>query len=98
MRYIRARNVYKLSIIDECLRVTGKPPIKVRWVDTNKGDGERSNYRSRLVAMEFRVGKMDFAFAATPPLEALQALFQCRDNGSIACERGKRDQGINYSL
>ena len=27
---------------------TGKPPIKTRWLDTNKGDPSHPNFRSRL--------------------------------------------------
>ena len=47
----------------------GKKPIKVRWVDTDKGD----RYRSRLVAMEFRKPNETY-FAGTPPLESLRVL------------------------
>ena len=36
--------------IAEARRVTGKPPITVRWVDVSKGDNTCLNVRSRLVA------------------------------------------------
>ena len=29
--------VYEKRPIEECLRVTGKKPMGIRWVDTNKG-------------------------------------------------------------
>ena len=29
--------------------LTGGPIIKTRWIDTNKGDSNKPNYRSRLV-------------------------------------------------
>lgn len=50
----------------------GRKPIKVRWVDTNKGNGENPNYRSRLVAMEFKVDNRPDLYSATPPLECFK--------------------------
>ena len=53
-----------------------KPPIRGRWVDTNKGDEENKVYRSRYVAMEIRElhggSGREGLFAAMPPLEALK--------------------------
>ena len=37
--------------VEECVRVTGKKPIGVRWVDVDKGFGV---YRSRLVAKDLQ--------------------------------------------
>ena len=45
------RRVYVEADVEECVRVTGKKPIQVRWVDVDKGFGV---YRSRLVAKDFR--------------------------------------------
>ena len=59
---------------DRCIRETGRPPIKLRWVDTNKGDDEAPNYRSRLVARDIKRKGEDSIFAPTPPLEALRAI------------------------
>ena len=42
--------VYEKRPIEECLRVTGKKPMGIRWVDTNKGDELNPEYRSRIVA------------------------------------------------
>ena len=39
----------------EALRMTGKPPITVRWVDVNKCDGLNPKIRSRPVAREIRL-------------------------------------------
>ena len=81
--------VYKYELYDKvsrelCQKRTGKSPIKVRWVDTDKGSGSGvENYRSRLVAMEFkRGGSMEY-FSATPPLETLRMLL------SWAASRGE---------
>ncbi len=50
----------------------------MRWIDVNKGDEASPNYRSRLVAKEFKsaggVAEDDDLFAGTPPLEALKLL------------------------
>ena len=54
------------------MRRTGKPPITVRWVETNKGDDANPKYRSRLVAREIRMQGEDAIFAPTPPLESLR--------------------------
>ena len=47
---------------------------KTRWVDVDKGDHDRHDVRSRLVAKEIAVHKNDEFFRATPPLEALFGL------------------------
>ena len=55
---------------------TGRPPISVRWVDTNKGDETEPNYRSRLVARQLKACDSSGAsyFAPAPPLEALRTI------------------------
>ena len=42
----------------------------VKWVDANKRDKEKPEYRCRLVAKEVKRDKQEDLFAATPPLEA----------------------------
>eukprot|EP00969_Alexandrium_andersonii_P014742 644340-Alexandrium_andersonii.AAC.1 len=68
----KRHGVYEKVPIEECRRETGKAPIQVRWVDINKGDEERPEYRSRLVAKEIKRDQRGDLFAATPPLEALK--------------------------
>ena len=58
----------------EAKQTTGKPPISVRWVDTNKGDDDNPDYRSRLVAKEIKTYRDNMLFAATPPWEAIETL------------------------
>ena len=58
----------------EALRRTCRPPLKTRWVDVNKGDVQKPDIRSRLVAKEMAFRNNDDFFAATPPLEALRLL------------------------
>ena len=60
--------------ISECIEVTGKKPVKVRWVDVNKGDDDSPNVRCRIVAKDFNTDKRLDLFAATPPLEYLRFL------------------------
>ena len=66
--------VWELRPIAECIEVTGKKPVKVRWVDVNKGDDDLPNVRCRIVAKDFNVDKRPDLFAATPPLEYLRYL------------------------
>ena len=74
MEWYRKMNVYEKRPIQECFRKTKKPPIKVKWVDHNKGDRQHINVRSRLVAKQISTGKEQGLFAAPPPLEALRML------------------------
>ena len=50
----------------------GGKTISGRWVDINKGDVVRPDYRARLVGKEFNSGADPTVYAATPPLEALK--------------------------
>ena len=78
------RRVYVEADVEECVKVTGKNPIQVRWVDVDKGFGV---YRSTLVAKDFRpknkIDDREGLYAATPPLEVvkfliMQAATKCR--------------------
>ena len=75
MAYFKSMNVYDKVPLSKCMQATGRRPIAVRWVDINKGDSANPNYRSRLVAKEFR-GNDDRPewFAATPPSECLKLM------------------------
>ena len=50
--------------------------VGARWVDINKGDNHHPNYRSRLVAMEFKTDEKPEWYAATPPSEYNSRLFR----------------------
>ena len=68
--------------MDECYKATGRAPIGVWWIDTNKGDRARPTYRSRLVAKEYRVEAKLELFTATPPTECVRPLAsKCVENG-----------------
>ena len=71
--YIEGKGVWKKMSRKEAIR-KGLKVLQVRWIDINKGDEEREDYRSRLVAKEFNDGAQEGLFAATPPLEALRML------------------------
>ena len=78
MHYMEELKVLEDSDRDACMAATGRPPILTDWVDINKGDSLRPNYRSRLVCQETRgqstIDVEDWAatFAATPPYEAFK--------------------------
>ncbi len=75
MEYFRQMGVYERSTTEECKAKTGKKPIKLRWVDTNKSNSEdRPDYRSRLVAKEYKTGWRPDLYSGTPPLEAVRIL------------------------
>jgi len=72
--YFKERDVYEKVKLSECWEATGKNPIGVKWVDINKGDKANPNYRSRLVAMEFKTNERPEWYAATPPSECLKLM------------------------
>ena len=61
--------------------------VDAKWLDTNKGDADNPNLRSRCVGREFNTGKMEGLFAGTPPLEAVRFLIH-----EAATVRAKDDQ------
>ena len=74
MVYFRKMKVYDKVPMKMCWDETGRAPIGVRWVDVNKGDKTSPNYRSRLVAMEFKTEERPEWYAATPPSECLKII------------------------
>ena len=63
--------------IEECLRMTGKPPVPTKWADINKATAESPEVRCRLVARDLKIkgeGFRDDLFASMP--EAKRLLFQ----------------------
>ena len=73
MAYFEAMKVYE-RVPRSVQRACGGKVIKTRWIDINKGDARRPNYRSRLVGKEFNTYADDSLYAATPPLEALRLI------------------------
>ena len=73
MTYIQDMGVFRLINRAEAVR-QGIKIIDAKWIDTNKGDADNPNLRSRYVGREFNDSKMDGLFAGTPPLEGLRYL------------------------
>eukprot|EP00971_Amphidinium_carterae_P351355 6492072-Amphidinium_carterae.1 len=59
---------------EECYEMTGKPPIKSRWKDINKGDSKRMSVRSRLIAQQVKLPGWESVFTSTPPWAAFRYL------------------------
>ena len=55
-------------------QAAGHKVITTRWLDVDKGDEERPNYRARLVGRELKTDNRLDLFTATPPLESLRLL------------------------
>lgn len=71
MEYFKNMAAYTKVRMDDCKRVTGKQPIKLRWIDTRMPTAE---VRSRLVARDYKKHVRPNLFSATPPLEATRLL------------------------
>jgi hypothetical protein len=87
--YIRKYGVYRKVPFEQAKARTGRPPIRTKWVDLDKGDAEHPAYRSRRVAMEVKKSWQATAFAGTPPLEALR--FLCSLATSLSAENTEAD-------
>ena len=90
MDKVKQHNVYTKVPISKCIATTGKQPIGSKWLDINKGDESKPNYRSRLVAQEIRRGPDEDMFAATPPLDANKCLF------SLVMTKSARGRAQNF--
>ena len=55
--WVKKQGVYEVVPLTMCFEETGKRPISLRWIDTNKGDSLRPNYRSRMVVREIKARK-----------------------------------------
>ena len=73
-KYLKDRKVYSYATVAEAWHRTRKKPLKLKWIDTNKGDKRLFNVRSRLVCTEIRRKGTESIFSATPPLESLRIL------------------------
>ena len=52
--WLKKAEVYEKRTIEECWNETGKAPITLKWIDRNKGDSAKPNYRSRIVVREVK--------------------------------------------
>ena len=75
VEWMKSKGVYRKIKRQEAKR-RGMKIVRYQWVDVNKGDDERRNYRSRVVAKEFNNGvdMPEDLFAGTPPLGAIRML------------------------
>lgn len=94
MGHVHNVKEYTKVRIKMCWDRTGKGPIKVRWLDINKGDEVSREYRSRLVGQEFKRDKREDIFAATPPLEAKKALISMAVTEGVGFKTGKHKSGM----
>ena len=83
LEYVELKKVWELTSVRDAMKMRGRRPISVRWVDVNKGDDENPNYRSRLVAREIRGPGTDSIFP--PSSELLKSEF-----GNPSDETGTR--------
>ena len=74
MDFFTRMGVWAEKLPKELARARGGKVVQGRWVDTDKGDTSKPDYRARFVAKESNTGVDTALFAATPPLEALKLL------------------------
>ena len=98
IKELKKHDVYKKVPIEECWACTGQDPIKVKWVDVNKGDKVHPEYRSRLVAKEIKTDKRIDLFAATPPLEGKKLLIALAVTRGVGYEEGDKEGGMKLDF
>ncbi len=59
MKALKKHGVSEKGPREEHGEETGESPVGVKWVDTNKGDKEKPEYRCRLVAQETKKDKRE---------------------------------------
>ena len=78
MKWVKKQELWDVVDESQCWSETGKGPITLKWVDRNKSDDQKPNYRSRLVVREVKRATTPLAehesYSAMPPLEALKVL------------------------
>ena len=52
MKFLKDRQVYGYARVWDAWEKTGKAPIGLKWIDSNKGTESNPKYRSRLVCTE----------------------------------------------
>ena len=72
--YFQNENVWKRVSLADAHRISGRPPIIIRWVDVIKGDDDYPDIGSRLVGRQIRGANEDPMFAPTSRLEALRTV------------------------
>ena len=82
MKYLWDMDVYEHSTEAEARARTGRNPVGLKWMDTNKGSTVAPRYRSRLVCTEVRHKGVEPIFSGTPPLGTLRILLgvACQDD------------------
>ena len=80
IQYAWDMKVYEYSTEAESRARTGRKPVGLKWIDTNKGSAEAPRYRLRQVCTEVRHKGVEPIFSATPPLETLRILL------CVACQ------------
>ena len=68
IKYLWDMEVYECSTEAKTQARTGRNPVGLKWIDTNKGNAEAPRYRSCLVCTEVRHEGVEPIFSATPPL------------------------------
>ena len=83
IQYSWGMEVYEYSTEAEVRARTGRNPVDLEWIGTNKGCVEAPRYRWRLMCTEVR-HKVEPIFSATPPLATLRVL------ATLCCVSGRR--------
>ena len=99
LEWMKRQKIYTKVPISEA-HAAGKRIISMKWVDRNKGDSQRPNFRSRLVCREVKRASdaeyiPEFAsFSAMPPLEGLKTLLSLM----TTLKRSKRGNALVLRL
>ena len=89
MKLYEMFNAFEEVTDETCVSRTRRKPTSCRWRDINKGDNERVEVRSRLVAREIKQKGTDSYFTGTPPLPLVRYV---TSKAATLSKTGKRRQ------
>ena len=89
MTYVHNKQVWGKTTRQDAV-ARGCNVVGGRWVDVDKGDDNKPDYRSMFVAKEINTGQEDGLYASTPPLEAMRWLMGEAD--TVECQSGYQEK------
>ena len=101
LAWVHKSDLYDVVPRSECFEETGRKPVDLKRVDTNKGDQNAPLYRSRLVLRDLKVRKKESEkislkdlFSCTPPLEAWKTMLSLM----VSLKTSKRGKPLKMAV
>ena len=94
IEHVDAKKVWRKIPRVEATR-QGCKVIGTRWVDIDKGDESKPDYRSRLVAQECNKGQEERLYTSTPPHRGIEVDIEPHSNRGSPSQETRREGDID---